>query len=246
MKKATIKRRKRIIPAQGEDEDATDTGDCLSFEKTPERGSMNDDGSVNLGFRRQESQPMALEPRSMMRQDRQGSPLLASSDLAVYHQQSLRPLPTKHPSSGDDNRLPPISAMGAAMSNSRQPSLSPSSYMSPGRKRSFSSHVDTEMRDAPPAEDSNPKRLSSIRSLLQAHSDTEGHPDYSLPPLRSPGTTTHSAPSPVMYSRDQTPAVSEAGEKSKAERRAALEREAAMMREILAEKEKELMALGND
>ena len=223
-----------------------EVGDRLSFEKTPERGTINDDGSINLGLRRQGSQPMAIEPRPVMRRDQQGSPMPSSSDLAAYHQQSLRPLPNNYQSSGDDNRLPPISSMGAAMSNSRQPSLSPSSYMSPGRKRSFSSHADTEMRDAPQAEDGNPKRLSSIRSLLQSHGDSEGHPDYSLPPLRSPGTTVHSAPSPNMYSRDHTPAVSEAGEKSKAERRAALQREADKMREMLAAKERELMALGNE
>lgn len=74
--------------------------------------------------------------------------------------------------------------------------------------------------------------------------------DYSLPPIRSPGSTVASAPSPSAFSnRDNTPGAATRdfdSERIKAERRAALQREADKMREMLAAKERELQELGHD
>lgn len=261
MKKATIKRRKRVIPA-GEEEEVdglSQAGDGQVQGREPEKGSVNADGSVNLGFRRNAPQPMAIEPQTPANAGPSGhshgqpSPLSSSSDLAAYHQQSLRPRNMPH-SLNDDNRLPPITSMtapGALVD--RQSSISPASFLSPARKRSFSS-ADNEPRYSEDGGSDNPKRLSSIKSILNPCSQNgarrDDRHDYSLPPLRSPGTTIASAPSPGMYStRDPTPALSDTyGESdlAKADRRAALQREAEKMREMLAAKERELLALGND
>jgi len=259
MKKATIKRRKRVIPA-GEDEEmdgVSQTGDRPGLASTLEKGTMNSDGSINLGFRRNAPQPVAIEPQAPAghpsNAHKQPSPLSASSDLAAYHQQSsLRPHNMPQ-SLNDDNRLPPITSMAASGAGvDRQSSISPASFLSLARKRSFSS-TDNELRNYDDGSD-NPKRLSSIKSILNPASQNGGRRDdrheYSLPPLRSPGTTVVSAPSPGLHStRDPTPALSDVyseSEQTKADRRAALQREAERMREMLAAKERELMALGND
>ena len=259
MKKATIKRRKRVIPA-GEDEEmdgVSQTGDRPVHDSTPEKGTMNSDGSINLGFRRNARQPMAIQPQAPPghpgNAHKQPSPLSGSSDLAAYHQQSaLRPHNMPQ-SLKDDNRLPPITSLAASGPGvDRQSSISPASFLSPARKRSFSS-TDNEPRNYDDGSD-NSKRLSSIKSILNPTSQNGGRSDdrheYSLPPLRSPGTTVASAPSPGLHStRDPTPALSDVyseSEQTKADRRAALQREAERMREMLAAKERELMALGND
>jgi GATA-binding protein, other eukaryote len=257
MKKATIKRRKRVIPANQDEEmdDATETASQQSFERTPERGTVNDDGSVNLGLRRGAEQPMTIEPRHAIRPNRQHSPLSTSSDLAAYQQQSLRP---RNPGSSmnEDNRLPPLNSF--ANETERQSSMSPASFMSSARKRSFSS-TEPEPRQGDDGGSDGTKRLSSIKSILNPSFSGSGSHlggsalddrDYSLPPLRSPGTTVASAPSPGMYStRDHTPTLLEGpseNEQSKASRRAALQKEAERMREVLAAKERELLELGND
>lgn len=264
MKKATIKRRKRVIPA-GEEEEmdgASQAGDRQGQGRELEKGSINTDGSVNLGIRRNTLQPMAIEPRpaahsghsgSSGHSHRQPSPIPAASDLAAYHQQSLRPRNVP-PSLNDDNRLPPITSMAASGAHvDRESSISPASFLSPARKRSFSS-TDNEPRYPEEGRDENPKRLSSIKSILnppsQNGSRRDDRHDYSLPPLRSPGTSVASAPSPGVYStRDPTPALSDTygeSEQAKTDRRVALQREAEKMREMLAAKERELLALGHD
>src|SRR5690606_20622066 len=98
----------------------------------------------------------------------------------------------------DDNRLPPITSLAASGPGvDRQSSISPASFLSPARKRSFSS-TDNEPRNYDDGSD-NSKRLSSIKSILNPTSQNGGRSDdrheYSLPPLRSPGTTVASAPS---------------------------------------------------
>lgn len=261
MKKATIKRRKRVIPA-GEEEDGDESSQPGgSQEPQPkmeetEKGSMNADGSVNLGSRRApRPEPMALEPRRPVNDQRQPSPLSVTSDLAAYHQQSLRPS-NPMPYLSDENRLPPISSMhvshpGPAVD--RQSSTSPSApaYLSPGaRKRSFS-YSENEGRGAEEntgAGSDHSKRLSSIKSILNPSSSGryDDMNDYSLPPLRSPAATVNSVSSPAVYSRDPTPAMSEAYAETdamKMDRRAALQREAEQMREMLAAKERELNAM---
>lgn len=251
MKKATIKRRKRVIPAGEEDEAETATQVSVQeHEETPERGTINADGSVNLGSRRGAPQPMAIEPRPPVQQlPRQASPMSISSDLAAYHQQSLRPR-NMPPFMSDDNKLPPITSMQGTGVD-RQSSMSPASFLSPARKRSYSS-TETDLRNMEDGGNDHPKRLSSIKSILnpsQNGARQDDRVDYALPPLRSPGPpTVHSAPSPGMYSsRDPTPAVSDIhgeNEHTRAERRAALQREAERMREMLAAKERELLAMG--
>lgn len=216
----------------------------------PEKGSMNADGSVNLGFRKAIHEPATYESRPSSTHSayghRQPSPHSAMSDLAAYQQQSLRPRNMASNSFNDDNRLPPIQSMQGTNVD-RQSSISPASFISAPRKRSFSSAEEQRQHD----EGTNdPKRLSSIKSILnpsQGGSRHEQRNDFSLPPLRSPGTTIQSAPSPGLYSsRDPTPALSDhPGENEhRAERRAALQREAERMREMLAAKERELMDLG--
>ena len=169
MKKATIKRRKRVIPASHEEEqdDLADVMDALSQEKTPERGTENDDGSINLGMRRRPGQPLTIEPSPVMRPSGQNSPLppasTSASDLAAYHQPSG--LPRHVPNSlNDDNRLPPMTSLAAATSE-RQTSLSPASFLSPRRKRSFSA-TETEAGSVADGGHESAKRLSSIKSIL--------------------------------------------------------------------------------
>lgn len=230
-------------------EDVSETTESQFMERTPERGTMNDDGSVNLGLRKYAATPVAIEPRPASLQNRKASPLSAASDLAAYHQQSLRPR-NPLPSLSDDNRLPPLVSMHNAVD--RQSSISPASFLTLARKRSFSS-AENDPRNMEDNSHEYGKRLSSIKSILNASQlsgSGEDRSDYSLPPLRSPGATSASGASPNMYAhRTPTPGGSERGgetEHSKSGRRAALQREAEKMREMLAAKEKELLALGNE
>ncbi|CAH0059580.1 unnamed protein product [Clonostachys solani] len=248
MKKATIKRRKRVIPASQDEEmdDMTESSDGHRYEKTPERGTINDDGSINLGMRRPASLPVAIEPRPAIHSSRQPSPMSTASDLASYHQQSLRPRQSPQ-IFNDDNRLPPLASMHTVVD--RRASVSPASFLPSARKRSFSSaEVETKYQDD--GEVDNPKRLSSIQSILNPGPGNDDRNNYSLPPLRSPGPKPTSQPSPSIFSpRDGTPTHSDVHdeiENSKADRRAALQREAEKMREMLAAKERELMALGHE
>jgi GATA-binding protein len=266
MKKATIKRRKRVIPAQDEEGDEIMSNTGTPAKATPqERGSINEDGSVNLGRgRRPEAQQVtAAEVGQAVVRHAQTPPLPSASDLAAYHQASMA---TRQPASDsfvdERNRLAPMNAMAAAVSE-RQSSTSPASFMSQRRKRSFSA---TDTEDATSVNDfgsDSHKRLSSIRSILNPSSgdDARDHryadqrADLSLPPIRSSDSATHSAPSPGAFSsRSQTPlppmATSQSGqrddataeaERQRSERRAVLQREAERMRELLAAKERELL-----
>ncbi|KAK5657748.1 hypothetical protein OQA88_2821 [Cercophora sp. LCS_1] len=251
MKKAVIKRRKRVIPAAEGSPEAESV-----VERTPsvspsadsrlERGSINPDGSVNLGTRRQKEPAMTLVPETVLRQNRQTSP--HSGYLGQYHASNSQPRNAE--SLSDENRLAPLTAL--SMQDDRQSSLSPASFLSPSRKRSFS-NLDAEGSGSGDAESS--KRLSSISSILNPTAAAAG--SDSLPPIaRSPGSTTTSAPSPGAFSNAGlavTPPPfgnSRVGsreptseEKLKAERRAALAREAEIMREMLAAKERELAEL---
>ncbi|SPJ73777.1 probable siderophore regulation protein (GATA factor) [Fusarium torulosum] len=259
MKKSTIKRRKRIIPASQDEEmeDAMDSAEQQSrYDAKAERGSINEDGSVNLGLRRRPDHPLTIEPLPVIRPGRTISPLPSTSDLAAYHQSNN---PRHYTGSlNDDNRLAPMASM--ASNNDRKTSLSPASFLSPTRKRSFSTtESEAFALQEPPHESS--KRISSInlKSILNPSTSAGTPPnigtgsddgDYSLPPLRSPGSTIASAPSPGAFSnRDNTPVAGPRdfeGERLKAERRAALQRETDRMREMLAAKERELQELGHD
>ncbi|KAJ4012875.1 GATA type transcriptional activator of nitrogen-regulated proteins [Fusarium irregulare] len=259
MKKSTIKRRKRIIPASQDEEmeDAMEATESQSlYPADAERGSMNEDGSVNLGLRRRPEHPLTIEPLPSIRPGRTISPMPPTSDLAAYHQSNN---PRHYSGSiNDDNRLAPMASM--TTNSDRKTSLSPASFLSPTRKRSFST-TEGEAFASQEANQESSKRISSInlKSILNPSTSAGTPPkvgtgsddgDYSLPPIRSPGSTIASAPSPSAFSnRDNTPGVGSRdieSERIKAERRAALQREADKMREMLAAKERELQELGHD
>lgn len=267
MKKSVIKRRKRVIPAS---HDGTQEGSAPveSIESTTpppdtsrERGSMNPDGSVNLGLRRQqEQQQYQLVPESVLRQHRP-SPPLPSGDLTQYQSSNSRHHRDIPPESlTDDNRLAPITSL-TATSGGRQTSLSPASFLSPMRKRSFG---ETEHPSSSEAESN--KRLSSIKSILNpsvgprppslSPSMTgaeeiaqlrmyQGSPAGTIPSASSPSSYPAASPLPHDYEQQYADArsVSSESEAMKAERRVALQREAERMRELLAAKEKELADL---
>jgi len=251
MKKSIIKRRKRVIPAPGAHDSETAGSERaespLSEPEAPkERGSVNPDGSVNLGVRPRQMQPsLSLVPESVLRQNRQTSPV-SVSDPGQYHS-LCSSQPSHMPESlTDENRLAPLTSI-AMTDAGRQSSLSPSTFLSPSRKRSFSA---AEMEPSQNDTAEHTKRLSSINSILNPAAptpraeDSSGSPPPTLPPIQrlpSPGISRTSAPVPPVLPppRDY---VSEA-ERLKAERRARLEMETRQMRELLAEKERELAAL---
>ncbi len=250
MKKATIKRRKRVIPAnqeeEGEDEDVV--MESHSNETTPERGTINDDGSINLGIRRKPEDPVPMDLDTPRHQVKQPSPLPTSlppaSDLAAYRQtpSSAR---NAQPSLNDENRLPPLTSMTAGPE--RQSSVSPSSFISPRRKRSFSTTDSASVIGTEGGYDSA-KRVSSIRDILNPASSSyegrDGRSEYSLPPMRSPaeGFTPVNRPS-AYSSRDGTPTSNSHDGDHRAERTQLLERETERIREMLAAKERELYKL---
>ncbi|KAL2137381.1 hypothetical protein VTI74DRAFT_2 [Chaetomium olivicolor] len=256
MKKSIIKRRKRVIPAPGGGQDSEGTpseraeSPPSEVEAPKEKGSVNPDGSVNLGLRRRPEAPMTLVPETVLRQNRQTSPL--SNDLGQYH--SSHPTQQHHipDSLTNENRLAPLTSI--PMPHDRQMSLSPASFLSPSRKRSFST-TDMEQNQS----DDPPKRLSSIKSILNPTATSPGPeelPERTQQIFMTPVSTAASTPSPGAYPTTVPAATlqpaaphSQVGmrtdaERAKAERRAILEREREMMRELLAAKERELAELG--
>jgi hypothetical protein len=257
MKKSIIKRRKRVIPVPGgQDSDSamSERADSPASETETlgERGSINPDGSVNLGFRRRQEPLTTLVPEMVLMQNRQTSPL-PSMDLGQYH--SSHPTQHQHVPESliNENRLAPLTSIN--MPHDRQSSLSPASFLSPSRKRSFSA---TDMESNGQNDGDQPKRLSSIKSILNPSAATPGREDYqeqSQQYFVTPASTAASTPSPGVYSSGGYPAalprlpsprglLRTEADKSKAEKRAMLEREREMMRELLAAKERELAELG--
>lgn len=254
MKKATIKRRKRVIPAAQDEEmeDVADLSEAQQTEGTPERGTENDDGSINLGLRRQSEQcAVAIEAGPPgNRSNGQASALSSASDLAAYHHRSGN----SHNVSGhgsEENRLPPMSSMAAV--SDRQSSMSPASFLSPRRKRSFSA-TDTEAGSSADLGPESAKRISSIKSILNPPGDSingrgsADMDDYTLPPLRSAGGFLGPRMQSVSPGLGTSKDGQELGDRAdndriKAERRSALQKEADRMREELAAKERELMEL---
>lgn len=219
MKKAMIKRRKRVLPAGQGAEDARDVSVSPSpGPDTPrEKGSLNPDGSVNLGSKPKLQQPLSLVPEDVLQRTRQTSPLRPGADLTQYHVGS---------SLTDENRLAPLTSIAAT--SDRQSTLSPA-FLSPSRKRSFSS---ADMNVPQTTEHDSSKRLSSIKSILNPASGSgaaEDSGEATRSPFRSP------VPSPAA-------ALGES-EAARAEKRAALQREAESMRALLAAKERELAEL---
>jgi GATA-binding protein len=266
MKKSVIKRRKRVVPAGLEAQESTvvtSTGSPESDGQSPplesvQRGSINPDGSMNLGFRRMEQARTLLpEPVSTNRNNGQTS----GSDLGAYISNTQSYSQEHQDSLHDDNRLPPMTSYPSPTPN--RPSLSPNTFLSPSRKRSFS-NIEAEALPAmsdpsnPSIQSTQPKRLSSIKSILNpGYSDP--NPDSRNSPGRSSsgygrmgspsmGSTNiglnRYSTSPVSLSAN---AVNERDrERQKTERREMLQREADKMREALAAKERELEELGGE
>lgn len=262
MKKSVIKRRKRVVPAgQGTQASGADTimGSPESDRQSPpldtsdQRGSMNPDGSVNLGFRGR-GLPAPIST-SRPQNGQQTTDLTAYASSTQSH--------NEHPESlNDDNRLPPMTSYPSP--SHRRPSLSPNSFLSPSRKRSFSA---TDLETLPSISDTNnqssnqnsqPKRLSSIKSILNpGFSDSETSdvdPALRSNPVRlspnmygvnSPGLSGGSyTTSPAGSTAGSSREANSEGERSKIERREMLQREAERMREALRAKERELAELG--
>ncbi|PHH70812.1 hypothetical protein CDD82_6911 [Ophiocordyceps australis] len=275
MKKSTIKRRKRVIPASqdGENDETTESLDGSVQDTTPERGTENEDGSINLGLRRRPDYPLTIEPQPVIRTSGPSSPLppTTASSLAAYHQPSGFHRNVLSPSN-DENRLPPMASMAVAIMSDRQTSLSPVSFLSPNRKRSFSA-TETDLGCATENGHGGAKRLSSINSILNPPATyKEGatsrvqdlkQSDNTLPPLRASGpcgsvasplasaatgTTVVQAINMVDFQRTTRGDLNSAAdsERLKSERRLVLQKEAERMRELLAAKERELMELGSE
>ncbi|EJT74928.1 GATA factor SREP [Gaeumannomyces tritici R3-111a-1] len=275
MKKSVIKRRKRVLPASQQGSPAPGDGGSPSAEggasPSPqpdalmERGSVNSDGSVNLGLRRQPEQAMSLVPETVLRQGRQSSPL-PKGDLTQYHTRphSAQPPQPVSESLTDDNRLAPLTSIPATPNDDRQSSLSPASFLSPSRrKRSFSAASGDGPSPSSGGGDVTPyqeggsvsKRLSSIKSLLNgplATGDELPPMDKSRRMIPSPASAAP-APSgggPFLPASLRNGGRSGSGnavgfdeDRLKADRRAELLREAETMRQVLAAKERELAEL---
>jgi GATA-binding protein len=263
MKKSVIKRRKRVVPAvQGTQASSIDVannsmGSPDSDRHSPpaefqsQRGSINADGSVNLGFRMRNEPGRALLPEPVSTNRAANGQALASSDLTAYASTNTQQGNMhEHPESlSNDNRLPPMTSYSPTQRNS---SLSPNSFLSPSRKRSFSA-AEIEPPQSSLSDSIHPKRLSSIKSILNpgTFSDSETDRDRSSPgryprvgsPLSS-GYTTSPATSGVNSALSSARDPASESERSKLERREMLQREAERMREALKAKERELAELG--
>jgi GATA-binding protein len=266
MKKAVIKRRKRVVPAsQSQAVDATNMSigspdsDRLSppVEHQDQRGSTNPDGSVNLGFRtRDGNRAMLPEPSSTIRNGNSQSQLPNSNLTAYSSNPNLQNHSHEHLESlHDDNRLPPMASYPSPIN--RRSSLSPGSFLSPSRKRSFSV---TEIEQRPNLSDpppTHPKRLSSIKSILNpgfSESEKQNELDPNLrrgerhSPSQYPGASNLGMGSGGdrgnvrdVSGRDSLSEI----ERVKAEKKDMLKREAERMREALKAKERELAEMGD-
>jgi len=235
MKKSIIKRRKRVVPAS-QTQSTADTAPSPDYDRQSpptqsiqateiERGTTNPDGSVNLGFRTR------LPPIAHHNPNRQNGSNTSDFQNYASSSQSYR---DHQDSLSNDNRLPPMTSYPPLP---RQPSLSPNSFLSPSRKRSFGDSIDG---------DGQPKRLSSIKSILNHTSyDDEGEVDPSLRRRYSPGvaSTGYMGGGEGGERERDLEREREREERDKLERREMLQREAERMREALKAKERELAEL---
>jgi GATA-binding protein len=254
MKKSVIKRRKRVVPAvqgmqaSGIDVANNSVGSPESDRQSPpaetQRGSINPDGSVNLGFRIRNEAGRALLPEPV------SSSRAPTTDLTAYASTNTQQ-GHEHPESlSNDNRLPPMASYPSP--TQRHTSLSPNSFLSPSRKRSFSA-AEIEPQQPSLSDSTHPKRLSSIKSILNpgTFSDSETDRDRQSPgrypgvgsPLSS-GYATSPANSAVGSALNSAANPASESERAKLERREMLQREAEKMREALKAKERELAELG--
>jgi GATA-binding protein, other eukaryote len=262
MKKSVIKRRKRVVPApQGTQASGFDinshTGSPESDSPLPgnphhdQRGTVNADGSINLGFRpRYEPRllpaPVAASQVDSKQQLPSIGPASHGSNQSNHHQDNS--------SLNNDNRLPPMTSYPSP--TPRPPSLSPNSFLSPSRKRSFT--VAENEPATSTSSESNSKRLSSIKSILNPSQQLGENSEALDPSLRfAHSLEMHygKTPSPSSYGHNSAGAwesssaqssgrdAESESERAKMERRAELQREAERMREALRAKERELAEL---
>lgn len=209
------------------------------------RGSTNPDGSMNLGFRNREEVRTQL-PNPAAGRANGGLP---SSDLMAYSSSSASNyqgnMHDPSDSLNNENRLPPMASYPSPTQGGL--SLSSHAFLSPSHKRSFSS-LDTEERDKmSEREKTQPKRLSSIKSILNPGS--EEFPESGgggRSPGRYPAVNNYASnPSPqnMLGGGDMNSAQNEK-DRAKLERREMLQAEARRMREALLAKERELAEMG--
>ncbi|MCJ1477654.1 putative electron transfer flavoprotein subunit [Lambiella insularis] len=256
MKKSTIKRRKRVVPAgqdQGSEQLPSQRHPPPSVSPEPslamvsERlqqgrsANLNPDGSASLGFRPRESSS-----------DRQYEAIL--TDFTGFGRQ-----PSMSPNMYSQERL----------QNSLQNSLT---ITSPGQDRSSNQPTQTEQRQkrsfavaegtgdrASSPGSARPNRLSSISSILNpAQQSASRNGDTSMEPTSQRGTSSEpqrqraqaSGASPSLEHRswqfDFEDASGSAAIVEKSSRKAQLKREAEQMRQILKAKERELQELDRD
>lgn len=266
MKKSIIKRRKRVVPttAGGEDIDEFVRSETPSqdLEGSPERGSLNDDGSINLGQRPGLGRlpPMLAVPATAS--NRQNTSLPPVSNLTGYKSFQFQSFPSQFRYLNPyQDRLVPMTS--TETSGAGTTALTPTSLPLSPRKRAFS----VSEGDSHSARDSGPhtsKRITSlgIRSILnpcnEVHSTTtplterESPRDsyrgiaatvISSPPSVGSHLAAQGATSVLASSKSHIPRVHKDREWFEAQRQA-LEREAQIMRVALAAKEKELATLG--
>lgn len=176
MKKSVIKRRKRVIPASQEQAAAEASAPAAEPIQSPsppydatERGSLNPDGSISLGLRkeqhREQRRALQLVPETVLRQNSL-PPMTTAPKLTQYSVYNKYHSETPQ-SLDDDHRLAPIGISTLATPSDRQTSLSPASFLSPTRKRSFGETTDhTSPSESDTTTNNNNKRLSSIQTLL--------------------------------------------------------------------------------
>ncbi|MCJ1362641.1 putative electron transfer flavoprotein subunit [Acarospora aff. strigata] len=255
MKKSIIKRRKRVVPALQDQPSRAPSSPPLAPSVSPDpsqtyhhdqagdqRGSMNPDGSINLGFRQRENARSFNTP--YQENTRHPPPPV---DFTDYHTSSSH---THHPNYRPSNSAPPPQPTYPSPIQ-RPASLSPH-IPSATRKRSYSATQETTFTtlDSPDV-----TRLSSISSILNP-AQLDQHQHQQQEPSVSATAEAEDMPiepSLLAMSNPQLPlpasSTNSLGEnerqkdREKMERRAQLSREAEAMRQMLRAKERELAEL---
>jgi hypothetical protein len=266
MKKAVIKRRKRVVPALQEQSSShnlasTSVSPEPNYSKPSnfhhERGSANIDGSINLGIRSRSSENdrhILPEPRPIIKDGQRTAVHPPPVDFTGYtlpavNQQQQQPPPAQHP---PENKLPPLTYSPP----SPRLSVSPHPGEASTRKRSFS-YTEGESPDRLGVLDQSSKRLSSIKSILNPTQHPTNNPpiEPSLLASSSPQQQQHQQQQQQQQQQHQQQPPSQSqtsfsptrttktAEQERLDRRAELQREADMMRELLAAKERELARL---
>lgn len=208
-----------------------------------ERGRINPDGSISLGIRPRNQQVRMLPTPSVMRN--QNMPTTSSPYLVGTS--TMDPLDSLN----NNNRLPPMTTSYPSPAHTHS-SLSPNTFLSPSRKRSFAS-VDQpqyaqqialpRIQSAPinqlgPSSGVTGGRLNNIESIL----NPPGHSDAGAVRRREAVNDTTSQ---ATIGAANTVATSTGQDVAKLDRREQLKRERELMRQALEANERELEELGD-